>query len=66
MSKSIITLIIYIYVYIYVYIKWAVFVNVTTKSGKHAHARMIAIIVEKVQSLDFFNNNIYKYIYIYS
>ena len=29
------------------YIKWTVFVNVTTKSAQHAHARMIAIIVEK-------------------
>ena len=36
----------YIYV-IYIYIKWTVFVNVTTKSAQHAHARMIAIIVEK-------------------
>ena len=26
------------------------FVNVTTKSAQHAHARMIAIIVEKVQT----------------
>ena len=33
--------------YIYIYIKWTVFVNVTTKSAQHAHARMIAIIVEK-------------------
>ena len=33
-----------------VYIKWTVFVNVTTKSAQHAHARMIAIIVEKVQT----------------
>ena len=32
---------------IYIYIKWTVFVNVTTKSAQHAHARMIAIIVEK-------------------
>ena len=38
---------IYIYIYIYQYIKWTVFVNVTTKSAQHAHARMIAIIVEK-------------------
>ena len=38
---------IYIYIYIYIYIKWTVFVNVTTKSAQHAHARMIAIIVEK-------------------
>ena len=37
----------HIYIYIYVYIKWTVFVNVTTKSAQHAHARMIAIIVEK-------------------
>ena len=37
----------YIYIYIYIYIKWTVFVNVTTKSAQHAHARMIAIIVEK-------------------
>ena len=38
----------YIYTYIYIYIKWTVFVNVTTKSAQHAHARMIAtIIVEK-------------------
>ena len=29
------------------YIKWTVFVNVTTKSAQHVHARMIAIIVEK-------------------
>ena len=33
------------------YIKWTVFVNVTTKSAQHAHARMIAIIVEKMHSL---------------
>ena len=33
--------------HIYIYIKWTVFVNVTTKSAQHAHARMIAIIVEK-------------------
>ena len=33
--------------FIYIYIKWTVFVNVTTKSAQHAHARMIAIIVEK-------------------
>ena len=38
---------IYVYVYIYNQIKWTVFVNVTTKSAQHAHARMIAIIVEK-------------------
>ena len=31
----------------YIYIKWTVFVNVTTKSAQHAHARMIAMIVEK-------------------
>ena len=37
----------YIYIYIYIYIKWPAFVNVTTKSVQHAHARMIAIIVEK-------------------
>ena len=37
----------YIYIYIYIYIKWTVFVNVTTKSAQHAHARMIVIIVEK-------------------
>ena len=36
-----------IYIYIYIYIKWTVFVNATTKSAQHAHARMIAIIVEK-------------------
>ena len=36
-----------IYTYIYIYIKWTVFVNVTTKSAQHAHARMIAIIIEK-------------------
>ena len=36
-----------IYIYICKYIKWTVFVNVTTKSAQHAHARMIAIIVEK-------------------
>ena len=35
------------HVYIYMYIKWTVFVNVTTKSAQHAHARMIAIIVKK-------------------
>ena len=30
-----------------IYIKWTVFVNfTTTKSAQHAHARMIAIIVE--------------------
>ena len=34
-------------IYIYIYIKWTVFVNVTTKSAQHAHARMIAIIVEE-------------------
>ena len=33
--------------YVYIYMKWTVFVNVTTKSAQHAHARMIAIIVEK-------------------
>ena len=33
--------------YIYIYIKWTVFFNVTIKSAQHAHARMIAIIVEK-------------------
>ena len=33
-------------IYIYIYIKWTVFVNVTTKSAQHAHARMIAIIVD--------------------
>ena len=38
----------YIFIYIYI-IKWTVFVNVTTKSAQHAHARMITIIVEKVQ-----------------
>ena len=37
----------YLVIYIYIYIKWTVFVNVTTKSAQHAHARMIAIIVEK-------------------
>ena len=31
----------------HIYIKWNVFGNVTTKSAQHAHARMIAIIVEK-------------------
>ena len=36
-----------IYIYIYIHIKWTVFVNVTTKSAQHAHARMIAIIVGK-------------------
>ena len=41
---------IYISTYIYIYIKWTVFVNVTTKSAQHAHARMIAIIVEKSQN----------------
>ena len=36
------------YIYnIYIYIKWTVFVNVTTKSAQHAHARMNAMIVEK-------------------
>ena len=35
------------YTHIYIYIKWTVFVNVTTKSAQHAHARMIVIIVEK-------------------
>ena len=40
-------MIIYIHMYIYMYIKWTVIVNVTTKSAQHAHARMIAIIVEK-------------------
>ena len=38
---------IYVYIYIHIYIKWTVFFNVTTKSAQHAHARMIAIIVEK-------------------
>ena len=38
------------FIYNYVYIKWAVFVNVSTKSAQRAHARMIAIIVEKVQT----------------
>ena len=44
---------IYVYtcIYIYIYIKWTVFVNVTTKSAQHAHARMIAIIVEKSPKL---------------
>ena len=37
----------YILVNIYIYIKWTVFVNVTTNSAQHAHARMIALIVEK-------------------
>ena len=32
--------------HIYIYIKWTVFVNVTIKSAQHAHARIIAIIVE--------------------
>ena len=41
------TVYVYIYIYIYIYIKWTVFVNVTTKSAQHAHARIIAIIVEK-------------------
>ena len=53
---------------IYIYIKWTVFVNVTTKSAQHAHARMIAIIVEKSTydlSLDFFQQ-LYIYIYIYT
>ena len=36
--------------YVYVYIKWTVFVNVTTKSAQHAHARTFDIIVEKVQT----------------
>ena len=55
---------------IYIYIKWTVFVNVTTKSAQHAHARMIAIIVEKSPNSSqmtwvwtFFNNYIYIYIY---
>ena len=38
---------IYIYIHTYIYIKWTVFVNVTTESAQHAHARMIAIIVVK-------------------
>ena len=38
------------FIYIYIYIsKWTVFVNVATKSAQNAHARMIVIIVEKVQ-----------------
>ena len=37
----------YTHTHIYIYIKWTVFVNVTTKGAQHAHARMIAIIVEK-------------------
>ena len=42
------------------------FVNVTTMSAQHAHARMIAIIVEKYDlSLDFFQQ-LYMYIYIYA
>ena len=40
--------------YIYIYIKWTVFVNVTTKSAQHAHARVIAIIVEKKSKLKSF------------
>ena len=40
----------YIYIYIYIYIKWTVFVNVTTKSAQHAHARMIARLLKKVQT----------------
>ena len=38
---------VFIYIYIYTHIKWTVFVNVTTKSAPHAHARMIIIIVDK-------------------
>ena len=44
--------IIVITIKIYIYIKWTVFVNVTTKSAQHAHARMIAIIVEKSHMYD--------------
>ena len=54
---------IYRCLYIYIYIKWTMFVNVTTKSAQHAHAWMIAIIVEKSTydlSLDFFQQ-----LYIY-
>ena len=40
-----------IYIYIYIYqTNGTVFVSVTTKSAQHAHARMIAIIVEKVHT----------------
>ena len=42
-----ISLLMLININIYIYIKWTVFVNVTRKSAQHAHARMIAIIVEK-------------------
>ena len=51
----------YIYIYIHIYIKWTVFVNVTTKSAQHAHARMIAIIVHMTRVWTFFNNYIYIY-----
>ena len=56
--------------HIYICIKWTVFVNVTTKSAQHAHAPMIAIIVEKYDlrldlSLDF-NQQLYIYIHIYT
>ena len=54
------------WIYIYIYIKWTVFVNVTTKSAQHEHARMIAIIVENCTydlSLDFFQQ-LHIYIYI--
>ena len=43
----------YVCVYIYIYLKWTVFVNITTKSAQHAHARMIAIIVEKSKQKSF-------------
>ena len=48
--------------YIYIYIKWTVFVNVTTKSAQHAHARMIAIIVEKSpNSSNMYDHGFMKY-----
>ena len=65
-------------IYIYIYIKWTVFVNVTTKSTQHAHARMIYRLPDDWYypwnhgrtydlRLDFFQQlYIYMYIYILS
>ena len=52
--KAIITIlgfecITYIYVYIYLYMKWTAVVKFATKSAQHAHARMIATVIERVQ-----------------
>ena len=52
------------HVYIYIYIKWTVFVNVTTKSAQHEHARMIAIFVEKSHMTCVWTFSTIIYIYI--